>query len=151
MCAILDANLVTVVFGAAAPHGAKAFRRWLDSGRGRLAVGGVLRRERSSNRAFGLWLQEALRSGRAKNVSDHLVDRQAEELRAAGTCRSNDEHVVALARVSGARLLYSRDQMLREDFKNTVLIHNPRGKIYPESEGRAGRQWLLNQRDLCAD
>ena len=39
-------------------------------------------------------------------------------------------HVLALAQVSGARLLYSNDQTLQRDFKNSKLIKNPRGNVY---------------------
>ena len=150
MCAILDASVVTAVFGGDAPPGAREFRRWIDSGRGRLAVGGLLRRELSSNDLFKSWLQQALLRGRARNVADDEVDREAAALEARESCRSNDEHVVALARLSGARLLYSRDHDLREDFKDARLLKAPRGKVYPENQGAKCRRWLLRQPDLCA-
>ena len=47
-----------------------------------------------------------------------------------GSIRSNDTHVLALAIVSEARLLYSRDKMLREDFTNTHIIGEPDGRLY---------------------
>ncbi len=43
---------------------------------------------------------------------------------------SNDAHVIALARVSGARILFCRDTALEKDFRNPSVINNPRGKIY---------------------
>ena len=52
------------------------------------------------------------------------------ELQDAGACQSNDLHVLALAQVSGARLLYSNDLSLHQDFGNRDLISRPRGKIY---------------------
>ena len=149
MCAILDANLVTIVFGTSATDGARAFRRWVESGRGRLGVGGLLRHELSSNQTFQLWIQQAVLSGRAKSISDEAVDCEAGKLEARGACRSNDEHIIALARLSGARLLYSRDSDLRDDFKNPELLNDPKGKIYPESQGAGARRWLDRQRNLC--
>ena len=48
----------------------------------------------------------------------------------SGRIRPNDTHVLALAIVSEARLLYSRDKMLREDFTNTQIIGEPVGRLY---------------------
>lgn len=150
MCAILDASVVSAVFGRNAQPGAQEFRRWIDSGRGRLAVGGLLRRELSSNDLFKSWLQQALLRGRARDIPDQEVDREAAGLASRKSCRSNDEHVVALAQISGARLLYSRDHDLREDSKDGRLLKAPRGKVYPENQGVQCRRWLLRQRDICA-
>ena len=44
--------------------------------------------------------------------------------------QSDDPHILALAVVSGARLLYSNDRLLQHDFKNPALINQPRGKVY---------------------
>ncbi|MDE0306934.1 MAG: hypothetical protein OXI87_18940 [Albidovulum sp.] len=48
----------------------------------------------------------------------------------SANCESNDQHVLALARISGARLLYTNDQKLMDDFKNTELVSTPKGKVY---------------------
>jgi len=85
------------------------------------------------------------------NVADSLVDDEARTLSKEACCRSNDEHVLALARLGGARLLYSRDEALREDFKDVRLLANPRGKLYPETKGAACRLWLQRQRRLCSN
>ena len=58
--------------------------------------------------------------------------------------KSNDLHVIALARISGARLLYSDDKKLRKDFKNKHLVNSPRGKVYSKED----HQHLLDQ-NLC--
>lgn len=44
--------------------------------------------------------------------------------------RSDDEHILALARLSGARILYSHDENLHKDFKNTEIVPKPRGRVY---------------------
>lgn len=65
---------------------------------------------------------------------------------------SNDPHVIALADVSGARILYSNDENLRDDFRNSVLVSSPRGKLYPTGESAKAerrRRRLLNATDLC--
>ena len=38
--------------------------------------------------------------------------------------------MIALAQISGARLLYTNDSNLQKDFTNRLLIKNPRGKVY---------------------
>lgn len=150
MCAILDASVVAAVFGEDPASGAREFRHWIESGATRLMVGGLLRSELSSSETFKAWLRQAILRGTAASVPDSRVDREAQLLTADGSCRSNDEHVLALARVSGARLLFSRDEALRQDFKDARLLANPRGKLYPETKGTACRKWLLQQRGLCA-
>jgi len=52
---------------------------------------------------------------------------------------SNDLHVLALARVSGARLLYSEDRKLQRDFTKIL-----RGKVY----SKVDHQHLFKKR-LC--
>ncbi|MYH42126.1 MAG: hypothetical protein F4017_01170 [Acidimicrobiaceae bacterium] len=47
-----------------------------------------------------------------------------------GSCRSDDHHVIALAQISGARLLFSNDKDLHKDFKNRQLIDQPTGTVY---------------------
>ena len=149
MCAILDANLIGDVFKADADPAARQFFDWMNSTKGRMVVGGELRRELEKVGAYLVWSQQAILTGRLQQVSDELVDFRAAEI--AGDCRSDDPHVIALAQISGARLLYSNDNDLRADFRNRSLVH-PRGRLLPDgqSEGaRKQRQSLLNQPDLC--
>ena len=80
------------------------------------------------------------------------MDGREEELGREGRCRSNDIHVIALAQISGARLLYSNDQALHEDFGNKLLIDRPRGKVYSTNERKDftnAHRRLLNNRNLC--
>jgi len=48
-------------------------------------------------------------------------------------CESDDPHVIALAQISGARILCSRDKNLHKDFTNSELVNDPRGRIYQNS------------------
>lgn len=114
-------------------------------------VGGRLRKELAANRAFKEWLRQALLRGSVRDTPDRRVDDEARALASREDLRSNDQHVLALARLSGARLLYSRDEALREDFRNKNLLADPRGKLYPEGKGADCRRWLLQQQRLCAN
>lgn len=134
MCAIVDANVVSELWDNSGSTAGQAFRRWVEGPRGQLVVGGELTQELVTASA-GRWLQQLRLAGRLSRVDDATVDRHAADLRAAprGTpesCKSNDHHVIALARASGARMLYSNDRALQADFKNTSLISLPAGKVY---------------------
>ena len=51
-------------------------------------------------------------------------------LRERADLRSDDPHVLALARYKHVRLLYTGDQDLVADFKNKQFVDRPRGKVY---------------------
>lgn len=133
MCAILDADVVSAVSTGNPAAGAREFRRWIETGTGRLVVGGRLRKELAANGAFKEWLRQALLRGSVRDTPDRQVDDEARAVASREDLRSNDEHVLALARLSGARLLCSRDEALREDFRNRKLLAEPRGKRSPAS------------------
>lgn len=56
MCAIVDANVGSEVFGADPPPAGEGFFAWLNKGRGRLVCGGKLLRElEESSQGFREW------------------------------------------------------------------------------------------------
>jgi hypothetical protein len=68
--------------------------------------------------------------GSARKIPDSVIDQEEQSLIDGNLCRSNDHHIIAIARISTARLLCTDDGLLMQDFKDPVLISNPRGKIY---------------------
>lgn len=153
MCAILDANIVGSVFGSNRPIAGKEFHKWISTGHGRLVIGGKLRRELARTPARE-WLRVAISSGRAKQLNDQKVDQRTQQLIESGKCRSDDQHVIALAQLSGSRLLYSDDGDLGKDFKDRQLISSPKGSIYPTGASRNARQdrkQLFANRQLCRE
>ena len=152
MCAILDNDRISEVFGSKRTPAGVAFRDWLDSGRGRLVLGGRLRKELVDNYEFRNWLREALLGGRAKSLNDDEVERRTVRLKSEGVCKSDDPHTVALAQLSNARLLYTNDVDLMHDFRNGQLVKQPRGKVYStkiSKEFKRAHKQLLNQKKLC--
>ena len=152
MCGIVDANVANEVFGDDRPPAGVRFFDWLASPRGQLVVGGDLLRELGRNRGFVRWLGAATRVGRARSIPNEAVNARADEVRRGDTCRSDDEHVLALALVSGARLLYTNDAALIVDFKNREIVANPRGKVYTTAENKEvtnAHRRLLGDRTLC--
>lgn len=134
MCAILDASALSEVFRPSPGGAAEAFGKWIMHGRGSLVVGGKLLTELGKSLQFQTWYPTAVRSGRIVHVDDQKVNAAEEEIAAGGLCQSNDHHVIALAQVSGARLLFANDSDLQKDFKDQALINRPRGKVYSTKE-----------------
>ena len=165
MCAIIDANAADQIFGSNRPEAGVKFFEWINLETGRLVAGDKLLKElnRTSART---WAQEALKEGKIRRFDKSKVKAKTEELQNAGSCKSDDEHVIALAQISGARLLYSNDTELHDDFGTKNLIDNPRGKIYstllkarqgkgkrysmrPDERFRDSHRNLLKRKDLC--
>ena len=152
MCAIIDVNVVGEVFASDRPPPGEQFFDWLETPRARLVVGGKLLEELSRNGNFAAWAREGFLGGRVRRFPDEAVEEETVAVRAKRLCRSDDAHIIALARVSRARLLYSRDRNLHADFRNPHLISKPRGSVYPLGESdnaRKQRQSLLKPNNLC--
>ena len=140
MCVIVDANAAREVFGTGRPPAGQGFFDWIDSGSGRLIAGGKLLKELARLEEFNRWWQQATLAGVAGRVKDDVVRAETTRLVERGACRSNDAHVVALALVGGARLLYTNDRKLQRDFKDRQLISGPPGKIYSTRRSTAFKQ-----------
>ena len=160
MCAIIDANVTFEVFGTKRTEAGVRFRDWLDGGRGRLVVGGRNLEELTRNRNFERWFREERRrgGGRVRQTRNKIISERQQALVRDGLPTSDDEHVLALALVSGARLLYSNDRRLKNDFLNAEIIREPGGKVYTTQHG--GRhitrftdehEELLRTENLCGD
>jgi len=140
MCLIVDADRMGLFLATPEHTDAKPIHTWLRRGVGRLvySTGGkfdseVYRRARERLAAYA-------RAGRAKFFPEDAFRPDVRRLNAAGMLRSNDAHVLALARASRTRPLYTGDDKLKADFKNAQIISDPRGKIY----SGARNQKLLN-------
>ena len=127
MCGIVDANVANEVFGDDPSPAGRRFFDWLAGARGQLVVGGELRRELSHDHRFLRWLRNASQYGRARTIPDEDVEERTDDLRQRDICKSNDKHVLALAIASGARLLYTNDNLLIDDFKNRNIVPGPPG------------------------
>ena len=151
MCVILDTNRVGDVFSKTADPVARQVFDWMNSRRCRLVVGGELRRELEKHSGYPQWSRTAALDGRLRLENDRAVDELTTQLVTGERCVSDDPHVIALAQLSGARVLYSTDGDLRDDFRNTALLR-PRGSLLPlhESENaRKNRHRILTALDLC--
>jgi hypothetical protein len=144
LCVIVDASVAGLVF--ADPHRAdyQPLWDWLERKGGVLVYGGRLAANGELKGKKTL-LAELKRAGRAYECPKANVDREEKAVKEMGLCRSNDPHVIALARESGARILCANDGNLEADFKNQQLVPNPRGSIYKN----AGHKRLLKHNKIC--
>ena len=160
MCAIIDAaNVGSELWDHKGNDAGQGFREAVDDGRIPLVSGGskMSTEVAGSGQRMLTWFAELRRSGKLTMKDNHQVDGQEARLQAAtpgttGACQSNDHHIIALAQVSGARLLYTNDSDLTQDFNDHHLISTPRGKVYSTSitsDFSLQRRNLLARTDLC--
>ena len=151
MCAILDKDVAGLVFGDRRSRAGREFFDWLETPGARLVVGGQNYDELTENRRFEKWAEVAIADGRLRPFAREKIEAEMAEL-STQHIRSNDRFIIALARVANARILYSNDGDLGEDFKDRTLVPNPRGRLFPmgDSENASRhRRDLLRQDNLC--
>ena len=138
MCLIVDANLAPLVFGENPHDDFRPIINWLFSKScderliGKLVVGGQLATELDKINKARESIIELNRMGRARIIPKNDTDKKSKQIK--DLCKSDDPHVIALARLSGARILCSQDKTLHKDFRNPKLISDPRGHIYQNAE-----------------
>ncbi len=135
MCIIIDANVLGKFLADPPDDDAVPVHDWLTRRRGKLvySTGGKFAREIDGKARQRL--ADYVRAGLAvEEVRRERLDEEEQGL--ATAIRSDDPHVLALARVSGARLLYTDDGDLMTDFKTKRFIDRPRGKVYSSVANR---------------
>lgn len=129
MCLILDANCLHKVFPSADEE-FLPIENAITSGKAKLVYGGTKLLEEYKRVALAWRMIVALdKAGRTRKVNDLKVDAMENSLMAAGQLQSDDPHVIALAKISGVRLLCSHDKNLHADFTDPHLMQ-PRGSVY---------------------
>ena len=152
MCGVVDNNVASEVFGDRQTAAGKGFRDWIDGRRGSLAVGGDLLDELDGNGKFREWYARNVQSGLILQIRRDRIAPIQRRLEQEGQCTSNDTHVLALAIASGARLLYTNDTNLMDDFRNRNIVPGPPGKIYTtrdRNDFRRSHKKLLRMKNLC--
>lgn len=132
MCIIIDANKLGSFLADPPDEDSAPVRKWLDKGGILVYSTGSIFAEEVRGRAKRT-LTDYVRAGQAKVIPKGQFMDDESSLSARRDLRSNDPHVLALARASGARLLYTGDNDLIADFKNKQFIDKPRGKVYSGS------------------
>lgn len=130
MCIIIDSNKAHD-FCADPADEAEPIHAWLQKG-GKIVycTTGKYGRELQKSTDFRIKLADLARGKQAIPVSEEELMAEEKRMEETNICKSNDIHILALAKVSGARLLYTCDGNLMGDFKDKRILDNPRGKIY---------------------
>lgn len=135
MCLILDKNLWRDFLNNKPDM--VPIRKWLNNKNGKLAY--------SNHQCFERELRECKeslvaysRAGRAKLVSKEKVEKAINKINKE-SIKSNDSHILALAKAGDVKLLVSKDKKLHQDFKEMI-----KGKVYQNKEHKG----LLTE-DLC--
>ncbi len=145
MCVIIDASIASHVFAVPCEADFQPLWDWIEIKDGKVVYGGELhkelkRLEKTRRRLIQLW-----RAGKALQMPDKEVCQKERAVVASGQCRSDDPHVIALARVSGARVLCTNDRNLEKDFGNLDIVPRPKGKIYKNAD----HKHLLQHNRIC--
>jgi hypothetical protein len=139
MCLIIDA-CVAHKFHEPPHEDVESVVSWLLNTKhvNRVVLGGKLKNELfQAGKAIRRFLAELLRRGRLLLVPDEKVNTEEKAviklLKQEKIDDADDPHILALARVSGSRLLISADSSsrLHELFKNRRFLKPP-GKIYQD-------------------
>ena len=129
MCIILDADCIKDMNGPS--EDGKPVLRWLLTGGGGLIVGGKQKRELSRSEKLMATMVTLSQAGKLHTLDDAKVEALTETLKP--NCQSNDPHVIAVAALSGCRLIFSRDQNLHKDAKNKQIL-SPAASIYKSKD-----------------
>ncbi len=137
MCLILDTNKYGD-FLASENQDMEPVRNWMKTRNGKIAYSPTEKMERELNRHNKMREQfdRYRETDKLKLVPPNEVERAMNGLKGL---QSDDPDIVALAQVSGVRLLVSGDGNLHSDFKTII-----KGKIY---QTKAHRRLL--REDLC--
>lgn len=100
------------------------------------------KRELKFNSRMYILLGQYREDGRAIEFPAEEVQKEQNKLANCKLFKSKDFHIVALANVSGVRLLVTNDINLIKDFKNSAIIKH--GKIYRKETRQNKRQSLLD-------
>jgi len=133
MCVIIDTSLASKVF--AEHRGSDYFPlwKWIEDKDGVIVYGGHLQTELYKISRAKRYLKTLSAAGKAHRMPKDEVDREEKKI-CEMSRKSDDPHVLALARLSGARVLCSNDRDLHDDFKNLSLVPSPRGRIYQKAQ-----------------
>ncbi len=130
MCIIVDANKMGIFLSDPMRDEVEPIHKWLINGSGNLvySTGGAFAKEVTGFARDKL--ASYVQAGRATLIPDAEFAEDERQLRNDPIVHSDDPHVLALAKASRARVLYTGDNKLIKDFKNKNIIDKPRGKIY---------------------
>ena len=148
MCIIVDTDRMAIFLSKPDNEDVAPIHKWLNSKLGVLVFstgGGFANEVKKKARRL---LQEHVRAGNAKLIPSNEFREDEQSLQGNSAVKSKDYHILALARASNARILFTGDNKLVKDFKNKDLIDKPRGKIYSgkKNENELLKNWRCSSK-----
>ena len=145
MCIIVDTNKLGTFLADPPDDDSRPIHKWLDRRAGSIvySTGGRFAQEIQGR--VRTRLADYVRDGRAKLIPASRFADDERDLKARADLRSDDPHVLALARAARVRLLYTADRDLISDFTDKRFIDGPRGRVYS-----GARNASLLTRSVCA-
>lgn len=146
MCLIIDKGVCWRMYAPKTNPEAVPVIEWLFGPSGNLVYGGANAAELMEHPQVVVILAKLRQAGKAVRLSDEKVDAEAKRIKDAHSPRTNDVSILAIAKLSGARTLWTADADLMNDFRNTTIVPSPRGSVYGKIEHRE----LLCHRPGCS-
>ena len=123
MCIVLDSNRWGDFVNQ--KEDMKPIHKWLEKQNGKLVYSDYEPIQRELNRLPNNNLREYYRAGKALFISGKKVKEKVREIKNKYQLKSDDSHILGLAKAANAKVLCTKDKSLHQDFKNII-----RGKIY---------------------
>ena len=138
MCIIIDSNKWTDFSNQT--DDMKPVHKWLEK-HGKLVYSDDPTIKKELRESQNKTLIEYLRAGKAVFISSEKVSTKVEEIQKSKyQLKSNDIHILGLAKASNVKVLCTKDKKLHHDFKKVII----KGSIYQDKD----HQHLLTP-DLC--
>ena len=113
--------------------------QWLENKNGKLIYSDHKSFQKELTKNQKTVLKSYYQSGKARLVPTKQVEQTITSLRKNNKFKSNDMHILGLAKAGKTKVLCTKDKDLQDDFKNIL-----KGKVYK----KANHQHLLTQ-DTC--
>ena len=110
MCIIIDANVLGEFLSEVVNEDCKPIYQWLEKG-GKIIYSSGGRFSDEIGADARRKLNELARKGNAILIGARIFQNAEAAVKRDGSCKSDDFHVLALAKISGARALYTRDRI----------------------------------------
>jgi len=139
MCIIVDEDVAGSFVSDRDHQDNRPIHDWIDKCDGLIVYSQDLINKLQDAKAltrYSSYLAKRVQAGRAKFYGSEKLAPELKKLQALDVRAKDDLHILALARASGARVLYTEDQKLQSDFSEADrgIITNPKGRVYKRSE-----------------
>ncbi len=150
MCLVIDTNTLAAVFDPKASNHEefKFVSDWIYDGKGKIVFGGSKYKEELSKTKYLSLFTQLNIAGKSCKANDMLVDEEAKTIETILQHPNfDDQHIVALLRITGCKLICSDDKRAHPYFRHNLFFKTAsvRPKIYT---GKRNKD-LLNDNNIA--